>query len=219
MLKTNSMDKIQKINRDYYDKSAKQWASVKTDPFFWEKEFRLFIAALKPRAKVLDIGCGPGRDAPLFLGIGRRHRFEGFDISRQFLKIAQARFPQLPFQYGNLLEPHTLPKKKYDAFWAASVLQHIPKENWSEMLNNIEHMMRAGGIGFFNLPVDRPNLASAEDPRYFSIFAHDEIKKLLSERGWKVLKTGKSPASRGSTAWSWYICRLSKTQSNDVRPM
>jgi len=68
-----------------------------TPPFPETKEFSLFVKYLKPGAVILDVGCGYGRDVPLFLGIGRKLKYEGLDISRKFIKIASAlQFPRAP---------------------------------------------------------------------------------------------------------------------------
>lgn len=202
------MDKIQKINRDYYDKNAAQWAMAKTHSFYSEKEFRKFVSFAKTGAKIIDIGCGHGRGVPLFLGIGRKLKYKGLDISKKFLKIARSRYPQLKFYQGNLLEKKTLPKKKYGGFWAAATLQHVPEKDWPTMFDNIESILNKRAAGYFSLPDDRPDRLPAEDPRYFTVLPTSQIKKILAKRGWKILATGILPATRGTTIWRWYIVRI-----------
>lgn len=202
------MDKVQKINKAYYERGAAQWAALKTHSFYSEKEFRIFEKYLKKGDRVLDIGCGHGRDVPLFLGIGRKLAYEGFDISVKFVETARSRYPQLRFYTGNILERKTLPRKKYDGFWAAASLQHIPHEDWPLMLENIEYLMRKGAVGYFSLPNDRSNTASKKDARHFTLLKAAEVRKIMKERGWKLLKTGKLPATRDTATWRWYIARI-----------
>lgn len=201
------MDKTQKINRDYYNKNADEWAANKTHTFYAETQFRKFVPYLKKGSKVLDIGCGFGREIPLFLGIGRKLRYEGLDISPKFLHIAKSRYPQLKFHQGNLLELKTLPRK-YDGFWAASTLQHIPEKDWSKMLENLEKITKKGAVGYFSLPEDRPNPASDRDPRHFTLLTKTHVQRIFTERGWKLLEKSILPGTRGTTVWRGYIYKL-----------
>ncbi len=50
-----TMDRIQKINRDYYSKKALAWTTAKTHSFYSEHEFRKFVHYLKDGTSVLDI--------------------------------------------------------------------------------------------------------------------------------------------------------------------
>ncbi len=52
----------------------------------------------------------------MFLGIGRKVTYNGIDNSESFLKIARRRYPQLSFEYGDIANNTTLPKKKFDGF-------------------------------------------------------------------------------------------------------
>ncbi|HUD02701.1 MAG TPA: class I SAM-dependent methyltransferase [Candidatus Paceibacterota bacterium] len=203
------MDKVQRVNQKHYDTHASSWANSKTHSFYSEKEFRKFVVHLKGKATVLDIGCGHGRDVPLFLGIGRKVSYEGLDISKKMLAIAKSHYPQLKFYQGNLLEQKSLPKKKYEGFWAAATLQHIPEKDWDVMLTNISSIMKRGAIGYFSLPDDRPNPVSKKDPRHFTLLSEKQVRSMLKEKGWKIVKKGTLPATRGTTLWRWYIVVLS----------
>ena len=201
------MDKIQAVNKQYYEENAVRWADEKTHSFYAEESFRVFEAILSPEDRILDVGCGYGRDVPLFLGIGRKLIYEGLDISQKFINIASSRYPQLKFRVGNILDLDSLPKG-FDGFWAASSLQHIPEANWPRMLDNLESIIKPGGIGYFTLPEDRPNPASAEDPRHFTIISDQETKEIFDKRGWKLLHTGELSNTRQTTSWRWYIYQL-----------
>ena len=204
------MDKIQKINKEYYDKNAELWSASKTNSFYQEEPFRKFVKYLKMGNSVLDIGCSHGVHVPLFLGIGRDLKYEGLDISKKFLSISISRYPQLKFIYGDISDKKTLPNKKYDAFWAAMVLMHIPEENWSAMLDNLERLVKNGGIGYLTLPKERPYPESKIDRRHFNLFDNKKFLRIAKERKWKILNSGKLLSSNKKTEWLWYIIRLPK---------
>lgn len=204
------MDKVQKINKDYYDNNALKWASSKTDSFKLEENFKKFIKYLKTGGSVLDIGCSNGIHVPLFLGIGRELKYEGLDISKKLLSIARSRYPQLKFRYGNIIDRATLPKKKYDGFWAAFVLMHILEENWEVMLNNFEFLIKKGGVGYLTLPEARPFPESEVDMRHFNLFNDKKFRKIAESRNWKILHFGKFLSSNKTATWLWYIVKLPK---------
>ncbi len=199
----------QAINRDYYDKNAEKWAEKKNNSFYHEQAFVKFAGYLNQGNMVLDIGCAYGIHVPMFLGIGRHLNYEGLDISNNFLEVATRRYPQLQFHLANILEKETLPKKKYDAFWSAATLMHIPEEEWPAMLINIENLMESEAIGYITVPEDRSNPAREEDPRHFTLFTQEKFKALIEPRGWKVLDQGgyMDPAGQ-SVNWQWYIVQL-----------
>lgn len=201
------LDKVQRVNKEYYDKNADNWVSNKIHTFYADSAFRAFVKYLRKGDKILDVGCGHGREVPLFLGIGHELLYEGLDISEKFIEIAKSRYPQLKFHLGNLLDVETLPSG-FDGFWAASTLQHIPAEDWPVMLENLEHVMKAAAIGYFSVPNDRPNPASEKDPRHFTLLTDEQVRQMLEGRNWKIVETGELPATRNTDTWRWYICKL-----------
>lgn len=201
------MDTTRKINTDYYNTNADVWAAKKTNSFYHEEGFRRFHKLLKDGDTVLDIGCAYGIHVPLFLGIGRNLKYEGFDISEKMIEIARAHYPQLTFSVADILSPDTLPKKKFEAFWAGAVLMHIPEEQWEEMLGNIENISKPGAIGYFTLPDARPNEASEKDQRHFSLIPREKLEEMLTKRDWKFLERGGFPDD-SRNIWHWYLVQL-----------
>jgi SAM-dependent methyltransferase len=190
------MDDIQRVNKSFYNRNAREWSSTKTASFYLEQQYRHFFRLLKGGSSILDIGCGCGRDIPLFLGIGRVFSYEGLDISAGMLRIASARYPQLKFYRGNLLERKQLPQKRFAGFWSAAVFQHIPEKDWPAMLRNVNSIMKPNAVGFFTLPANRSKHASGEDTRHFTIMPDGRLRALLVGANWVVIKKGHLPATR-----------------------
>lgn len=203
------MEKHIRDTKAYYEKNAIFWTAKKTDSFYHEKGFKKILRLLPAKSTVIDIGCAGGVHVPLFLGLGRSLRYVGMDISRAFLKIARRRYPQLTFLEGNIADRHTLPKKKFDAFFAAAVLMHVPLELWDEMFQNIENIVKSGGYGYVVLPTSHPSGDRAiNDPRQFTILSESEQKAIFKERSWKIITTGTHHGFSVENVWCWYIVRL-----------
>lgn len=200
------MNSKKKYIKEYYDKNAEKWTSKKTDSFHHELPFRKFEKLLKKGNRVLDIGCAYGIHVPLFLGIGRKLKYEGIDISKSMIKIAKSRYPQLPFSVADIAGYK--PKKKFDAFWASAILMHIPEDERDEVLSSLEHILKPGAVGYLTLPVIRPNPENENDQRHFTLYSKDEFSKLAKSRKWKILSSGNLEGSAGNLTWNWFLIKI-----------
>lgn len=197
------------LTKEYYDKNYQVWTDTKTNSFHHEKAFTIFSALFKEKNKIIDIGCAWGIHVPLFLGIGRKLKYEGFDISKPFLKLAKRRYPQLTFYQADISEKKSLPKKKYDGFWAGAVLMHIPYEDWDQMFKNIESITKKGAYGYLSLPTAHPSGKDANsDQRHFTLLNEKEQKSELRKQGWKIIKSGIIDGFQKDKIWKWYIVKL-----------
>lgn len=195
--------------KDYYEKNARLWTERKTNSFHHQAQFERFVKELPERANVLDIGCAAGIHVPLFLGIGRKLKYHGIDVTNAFLKLARKRYPQLTFDQADILDSRTLPRKKFGGFWAGAVLMHIRLEQWPKMFDNIEQVMRKGAIGYVSLPVAHPSgQATDNDPRHFTILSEAEQRERFKERNWKIITSGTLDGFTTEAVWRWYIVRL-----------
>lgn len=107
----------------------------------WEES--LLRQYLKKQDRILDVGCGAGREALALTGMGYK-KIYGLDLAYPMIaeakKQAQKRKMKITFVRGNVMEgiPDPLPPK-YDAvLMIAQMMCHIPKEkNRLRLLENI----------------------------------------------------------------------------------
>ena len=85
---------------------------------------------IKPDESVLDLGCGYGRMAPLFVN------YTGVDFSHEFIEEAKAMFPDKTFLCADL---NKLPfkDKEFDVGFAISmkhmIVANLGEEKWKKM--------------------------------------------------------------------------------------
>ena len=108
-----------------------------------------FLSALtQTPAKILDLGCGPGRDLVYFKNKG--YQVEGLDASETFCqhaeKISHARIIHQKFSELNL-EPES-----YDGIFANAVLMHIEPKDREAFLKEIFCALRTNGIFYAHFP-------------------------------------------------------------------
>ena len=203
------MDKFIISTKKYYDKHAELWTKRKTDSFHHEEQFHKLIKLWPEKGTILDIGCAAGILAPLFLGIGRKLKYFGIDISNSFLKIARRRYPQLTFLQANIAEESSLPRKKFDGFLAAAVLMHVPLEHWEKMFKNIEKTLKPKSYGYITLPTEHPSKGPDDtDSRHFTLLGADEQVNTLKKLGLKIHSKGIIDGTTKHQVWRWYIVQL-----------
>lgn len=174
-----------------YNKIAEQYSSSHFHPSFWQKEFNIFTDLI-PDKKVIEIGCGAGRDASLFTEAG--FDYLGTDASESMIKVAQKRVPQGRFEVQSFYDLH-LPRGSFDGFWTAATLLHIPKADLPPVLQSIRALLKPDGIGFISVKekgeLDEGLLEENKYggiKRYFAFYTEDEFKDILNKNGFHVLQ-------------------------------
>jgi hypothetical protein len=74
---------------------------------------------------LVDIGAGDGTYCNDIYNGKSCLKITGFDPARVAIGIAAQRYPHITFSVGNVLEPDTFPKEKYDMAVIRGVLHHL----------------------------------------------------------------------------------------------
>ena len=113
--------------------------------------------------KLLDIGCGEGRNAVFFARNG--YHVTGFDISpagvKKTLRLAEGAGAAMMAFVADLLE-HRL-EESYDILYSLGTLHLLPSELRDEVMANYRKQTNANGLHLFEVFVDKPFLATAPD--------------------------------------------------------
>lgn len=139
--------------------------------FYWglnpnqlcEEVIKLIPPEQARKMKVIDLGCGEGRDLIHFL----KHGFQGtgVDISRPGLDKAQrwARDEGLLCQtvQASLLDFRL--NEPYDVIYSSGTLTYLPPALRPEVFENYRRHTRVGGLNVFNVFLDKPFIAMPPD--------------------------------------------------------
>jgi ubiquinone/menaquinone biosynthesis C-methylase UbiE len=199
------MDGLAQKTIETYNRIAKDYSDTRT-PLFYLKEIKDFQKLVNGK-KIIDIGCGSGRDAVLFEKEG--FQYTGVDASSEMIeearkKTAKANFVVMDFY--NL----DFPPKSFDGFWAAASIMHVTKFRIRKLLKSMERLLKPKGIGFISIK-ERGSLDDGiirEErfggiERYFAFYKINDFAKILRDLGFSILKSYRR--KEGKTNWLCYF--------------
>jgi SAM-dependent methyltransferase len=139
-------------------------------------------------ARLLDLGCGGGKDAG---DLDRRgYRVVGLDRTSALLLMGRRRYPLLPLVHADL---RYLPFQamSFDGLWAAASLMHLPKPDARRILADLCRLVRPGGLFAATVTYGVKSCLVKDGwvpGRYFARWKKDELARAVSRAGWKVLE-------------------------------
>lgn len=101
--------------------------------------------------RILDFGCGPGRDLIAFRDLG--HEPVGLDGAAAFVEMARHR-AGVEVLHQNFLELD-LPPAAFDGVFANASLFHVPTSELPRVLRELRACLRPGGVLFASNPRGR----------------------------------------------------------------
>lgn len=111
------MTDYRKLTVETYDKSAKELAEYfrGIGPRTNDIQLAIELAGNPPAPRILEIGCGDGRDAREIVGL--TPNYTGFDISKELIKIARQHVPQGNFEVADAIS-YPYPANDLDVVFA-----------------------------------------------------------------------------------------------------
>ena len=98
--------------------------------------------------KILDFGCGPGRDLKAFAALG--HTPVGLDGSEEFAEMARSYSGCTVWQQDFL--KLDLPAAQFDGVFANASLFHVPSQELPRVLRDLCATLKPGGVLFSSNP-------------------------------------------------------------------
>lgn len=177
-----------------------------------QEQIDLFSKLLPKGSKVLDAGCGPGRDTDLLSKKG--FKVIGLDLSSGLIKIARKTFPNLEFIEDNLLSI-PFPDNYFDGLWSHASLLHLETtEEVKKALREFNRIMKQTAIlhvlvkaqtGQSKTAVVADSLSKHD--RFFQYFTKSELQGLLKKTGFKIMsikqykEADRNPKGRPEVEW------------------
>lgn len=135
------MDKYSsKTTIEYYNKNAENYFdnTVNIDMY---SLYERFIKDMPKNGKILDVGCGSGRDSKFFLGKG--YDVIAIDASKELCKIASQFLGIKVLNYNLLNLDYNM---MFDGVWACASLLHISRDRQLFALERLVKSLKINGI-------------------------------------------------------------------------
>ena len=159
------------------------------------------LAAIGDREnpRVLDFGCGPGRDIVAFQKLGIE--VTGLDGSEAFCHMArEVSGAEVLHQDFLALD---LPETAFDGIFANATLFHIPSAEMGRVLQEFKRALRPGGILFSSNP--RGNDEEGwNGERYGSYYRPETWKKRLEGAGFEMVREYYRPQGLPREEQPWF---------------
>jgi ubiquinone/menaquinone biosynthesis C-methylase UbiE len=144
--------------------------------------------ALLSGQRVLDVGCGPGRDVDWLTERG--HHAIGIDLSNGMLQEARRRLPDARLIRGDLAAL-PFPSASFDGVWCCSVFVHLNRAESAAALVEMARVLRPEASLYLGLEEGaEPEWRSdAHAGRRHFFFRHsDELAGEMESSGFRVVE-------------------------------
>lgn len=172
-----------------YEDLAEDYSKNHFDIEEVRKFIDFFIQNLKGK-NILDVGCGPGRDAKYFC----EHGFDvtGIDLALNFVEMASRNVPGAKFLQMDMADLD-FDDDEFDGVWACASFLHIPKKQAKDVLSGFFRVLKPGGLLFLSVKQGDGEKLVLEDiyngrERFFALFSQDELKNLIESCGFDIIK-------------------------------
>ncbi len=130
------------------------------------------IASVAPAGSILDAPCGTG---PYFASIeAAGRRVVGADQSAGMLAAAHAKHPDVRLEQVGLQELTF--KGEFDAVMCIDAMEHVPPEDWPNVLANLHRAVRTNGLFYFTVE-------EVDQSEHDAVFAEAQVRGLPAVRG------------------------------------
>jgi len=166
--------------RSFYSRRAASYAAD-TGDYSVSEHLTRFSALLAQDARVLELGCGSGRDSAWMLSKGFEvHPTDGIaEMAEQASARLGIPVAVLPFAQISALD-------SYDGVWANACLLHVPRHDLADILQRIQRALKPNGIFYASYKAGRGEGFDGLG-RYYNYPDQDWLR-LNYGRGWSSLE-------------------------------
>jgi 2-polyprenyl-3-methyl-5-hydroxy-6-metoxy-1,4-benzoquinol methylase len=189
----------------YYDENCDEYCRLTIDANMNALHAR-FLKHLVPKARILDAGCGSGRDSLAFARAG--FSVTAFDGSAKMVRLASENtgLPVAHILFGDVSWDSA-----FEGVWACASLLHVSRSNLAVITNRLVRSLVPGGVIFMSFKQGESERET--EGRHFTDMTEQTIASLLDELGLDVVELWSSQdvrPGRGTEAWVSAIGRRAR---------
>ncbi|MEX1301299.1 MAG: class I SAM-dependent methyltransferase [Desulfotignum sp.] len=160
-------------------------------------------------ARLLELGCGSGRDAAFMLE-------NGFDVTAsdgvpEMIDAAAAGHPALVGRLCRICLPRDLTPALglFEGIYAVATLMHLTRPDILEVFARIRRILVPGGRLFFSVPLHRDDVAADgfdANGRRFTAMTLTDWTGICRRAGFDILTSTTTPDGLGRKTIAWLNC-------------
>ena len=158
----------------YYDAHAEEYAERTRYVYMFDIRMQ-FLKYLDPAGRILDAGCGGGRDTKIFMENG--YTVDAFDASAEMCRVASeytgedivcCDFEDFTSRYA------------YSGIWASASLCHLTEDEFFAFFKKFTNYLSRDGVIYFSMKSGIPD-GYDEDGRWYLGFDDGRLARILKE--------------------------------------
>lgn len=157
----------------YYDSNAEDFAASTVSVDFSDAQER-FLARLDSGSKILDFGCGSGRDAKYFLDRG--FAVDASDGSSAMCRVA-SEYLAMPVKHELFQDLSDF--EVYDGIWACASILHEPKADLPGLFGKLARALKPDGVIYASFKYG--DFEGERNGRYFTCLTEESLAELLAD--------------------------------------
>ncbi len=158
---------------EYYETNAERFAETTKEVAFAETQDR-FLKYLPDGGRILDFGCGSGRDSKYFIKKG--YQVDAIDGSEKLCEIA-SRVAGITVRHMYFSELDA--ENEYDGIWACASILHLPQDELLAVFGRMERALKPGGYLYSSFKYGE--YEGERNGRYFTDFSSDSFHKFSNQ--------------------------------------
>jgi SAM-dependent methyltransferase len=198
-LTPQALREISKVTLEHYDQHAEAfWEGTRDHDVAQNIEALLKFIEGEPPFKILDFGCGPGRDLKALSERG--HIAVGLEGARRFVEMARL-YSDCEVWRQDFLRLD-LPESRFDGVFANAALFHVPSQELPRVLRELRAALKPRGVLFSSNPRGR-NEEGWHSQRYGAYHDLETWRGYMSAAGFEELTHYYRPAGLPRDQQPW----------------
>jgi 2-polyprenyl-3-methyl-5-hydroxy-6-metoxy-1,4-benzoquinol methylase len=158
----------------YYDMNAQRFFDQTVDVDMTSL-YRPFLELLPDGGRILDAGCGSGRDSLYFKLQG--YGVEAFDASAEMCRLANI-LTGMPVRQMTFDEVEWY--SEFDGIWACASLLHVERASVTAVLEKLAYAMKPTGVLFIS--TKRRDEEWRKEGRFFNGYKEESFSRLIESQ-------------------------------------
>lgn len=150
-----------------------------------------FSSLLKKNSRVLDLGCGPGRDLDVFSNDG--HIATGIDLNEDFVEMAKSRHNVIHADMREL--PTLFSDSSFNGIWAQASLVHLSHEEATSVVADCFRLLHPEGIFYTCVPTtgDSGWTTESDGTRWYTVWPERSFVDVCINAGFAITDVADGP--------------------------